>query len=113
MPATIRPKKNQASSGLPSSTEAAPLTGKPKMFSHAETDLEQPSTSQISGTQSAPLTLGFSRMSRLKKKIMKAIVRNDAMIGGRWIPMVSEGRGQKSEVGSRKLEIESTTTINE
>ena len=92
MPATIRAKKNEASSGLPSSTEAEPLTGKPKVFSHKERLLEQPITSQISGSQSAPLTSGFPRTSRLKRKTMKAIVRNDAMIGGIWRPMTSLNR---------------------
>src|SRR5207244_8431657 len=62
----------------PSSTEAPPLTGKPKMLSHAETDLEQPSTSQRTGSQSAVVTSGFSRMSRRKSHAMTAIVRKRA-----------------------------------
>jgi hypothetical protein len=74
-PAMISAKQNQASSGLPSSTDAAPLTGKPKMLSHSETGLEQPITSQSSGSQSALLTSGFSRMSRRKSQIMRATVR--------------------------------------
>src|SRR6266576_3294339 len=86
-PAIIRTKVKHASSGLPSSTEAPPLTGKPKMLSHSETDLEQPGISQSSGSQSAPLTLGFSRMSRRKRKAMKASVRQDATAGGRWMPI--------------------------
>src|SRR6266480_4331930 len=77
-PAMISAKQNQASSGLPSSTEAAPLTGKPKMLSHSETGLEQPSTSQSTGSQSAPLTSGFSRMSRRNSHTMTAIVRKRA-----------------------------------
>src|SRR5437667_5626559 len=81
-PAIIRANQNHASSGLPSSTEAAPLTGKPKMLSHSETDLEQPSISQRTGSQSAPLTSGFSRMSRLKRKIIKPRVSSVATGGG-------------------------------
>src|SRR2546426_4814952 len=77
-PAIIRANQNHASSGLPSSTEAPPLTGNPKMLSHAETDLEQPSTSQRTGSQSAPLTSGFSRMSRRKSQAMTTIVRKRA-----------------------------------
>src|SRR6185369_12151289 len=78
MPTTIRTRKNEASSGLPSSTEAPPLTGKPKMLSHSVTGLEQPSTSQRTGSQSAPVTLGFSRMSRRKSQIIRASVRKKA-----------------------------------
>src|SRR5439155_3525312 len=77
-PAIIRANQNHASSGLPSSTEAAPLTGKPKMLSHSETDLEQPSISQSSGSQSALLISCFSRMSRMKSHAMTAIVRKRA-----------------------------------
>src|SRR5215475_14558580 len=51
-PAIISAHQNKASSGLPSSTETAPPTGRPKMLSHVEKALEQPSTSQISGSQS-------------------------------------------------------------
>src|SRR6266513_885968 len=87
-PAMISAKQNQASSGLPSSTEAPPLTGKPKMLSHSETGLEQPITSQISGSQSAPLISGFSRMSRRKSQTMSATVRQDDMLGDRWMPMI-------------------------
>ena len=101
-PAIISAKQNEASSGLPSSTEAAPLTGKPKMFSHSETDLEQPSISQRTGSQSAPLIPGFSRISRLNRKIMKAIVRQDAMVGERCIGYI---RGRRSEGGGRKTEV--------
>src|SRR6266513_3085185 len=77
-PAIISAKQNEASSGLPSSTEAAPLTGKPKMLSHSETGLEQPSTSQSTGSQSAPLTSGFSRMYRRKSHTMTAMERKRA-----------------------------------
>src|SRR5882757_793968 len=74
-PAMINAKQNEASSGLPSSTEVPPLTGRPKMLSHSETGLEQPITSQSSGSQSALLTSAFSRMSRRKSQIMRARVR--------------------------------------
>ena len=107
-PAIIRTKQKHASSGLPSSTEAPPLTGKPKMLSHSESDLEQPGISQSSGSQSAPLILGFSRMSRRKRKIIKASVRQDAMLGGRCIGYIrglrSEGGGRRTEVGGRTTE---------
>src|SRR2546430_15685146 len=107
-PAIISAKQNEASSGLPSSTEAAPLTGKPKMLSHSETDLEQPSISQGTGSHRTPLTSGLSRMSRLKRKIIKASVRQDAMLGGRCIGYIrglrSEGGGRRTEVGGRTTE---------
>src|SRR5258708_22678851 len=74
----INAKQNKESSGLPSSTETPPVTGKPKMLSHSETDLEQPSTSQSSGSQRAPLTSGFSRMSRRKSQTISASVRKSA-----------------------------------
>ena len=100
-PAIISAKENEASSGLPSSTEAAPLTGKPKMLSHSETDLEQPIRSQISGSQRAPLTSGLSRMSRRKRKIIKATVRQDAMVGERCIGYI---RGRRAEGGGRRTD---------
>src|SRR6266481_5638912 len=107
-PAIISAKENEASSGLPSSTEAAPLTGKPKMLSHSETDLEQPIRSQISGSQSAPLTSGLSRISRRKRKIIKATVRQDAMVGERCIGYIrgqrSAGGGQRTEGGVQRTE---------
>jgi hypothetical protein len=106
-PAIISAKQNEASSGLPSSTEAAPLTGKPKMFSHWERPLEQAITSQMSGSQSAPLTLGLSRMSRRKRKIIKATVRQDAMVGERCIGYI---RGQTSEGGGQRSEDRRRTT---
>lgn len=106
-PAIISAKENEASSGLPSSTEAAPLTGKPKMLSHSETDLEQPIRSQISGSQRAPLTSGLSRMSRRKRKIIKATVRQDAMVGERCIGYI---RGRRSEVRGRRTEIRDQKT---
>src|SRR5213592_1217504 len=100
-PAIIRTKVKHASSGLPSSTEAPPLTGKPKMLSHSETDLEQPIRSQISGSQRAPLTSGLSRMSRRKRKIIKATVRQDAMVGERCIGYI---RGRRAEGGGRRTD---------
>ena len=77
----ISAKQNQASSGLPSSTDEAPLTGKPKILSHSETGLEQPITSQSSGSQSALLTSDFSRTSRRKSQIMSGRVRQRASDG--------------------------------
>src|SRR5206468_11111584 len=96
-------KQNTASSGLTSSTEAGPLTGKPKMLSHSETDLEQPSISQSSGSQSALLTSGFSRMSRRKRKAMNASVRQHAILGERW-RCIGYIRGLRSEVGGKRSE---------
>src|SRR5947208_9667349 len=100
-PAIIRTKQKHASSGLPSSTEAPPLTGRPKMLSHSETGLEQPSVSQRSGSHRPPLTSGLSRMSRRKRKIINATVRQDAMLGGRCIGYI---RGLRSEGGGRRTE---------
>src|SRR6266480_4015697 len=106
-PAIISAKQIKASSGLPSSTEAAPLTGKPKMLSHSETDLEQPIRSQISGSQRAPLTSGLSRMSRRKRKIINATVSQDAMFGERCIGYIRaqrpEGGGRRSEGGGTEI----------
>src|SRR5262249_53273524 len=85
-PAISIANQNHASSGLPSSTEAPPLMGKPKMLSHAETDLEQPITSQRTGSQSAALISGFSRMSRRKSHAMSASVRKRARDFGRETP---------------------------
>src|SRR6266550_5899042 len=106
-PAIISAKENKASSGLPSSTEAAPLTPKPKMLSHSETDLEQPISSQISGSQRAPLTSGLSRMSRRKRKIIKATVSQDAMFGERCIGYI---RAQRSESGDQRAEVRGRRT---
>src|SRR5438874_12901419 len=102
-PAIIRTKQKHASSGLPSSTEAAPLTGKPKMLSHSETDLEQPSISQRTGSHRAPLTSGLSRMSRRKRKAMNASVRQHAILGERW-RCIGYIRGLRSEVGGQRSE---------
>jgi hypothetical protein len=48
------------------------------MLSHAEMDLEPPTTSQRSGNQRALVTFGLSRISLLKRKIIRAIVRKRA-----------------------------------
>src|SRR6266513_1019823 len=109
-PAIISAKQIKASSGRPSSTEAAPLTGKPKMLSHSETDLEQPIRSQISGSQRAPLKSGLSRMSRRKRKIIKATVRQDARGGERCIGYISgrraEDGGHRSEDKRQRMELD-------
>src|SRR5207248_8435553 len=63
------------------------LTGRPKIRSHSEKGLEQQNSSQMSGSQSAPLTLGLSRMSRRKRKTIKASVRKRASRGGRPIKL--------------------------
>src|SRR5438094_9480780 len=86
------------------------------MLSHSETDLEQPSISQRTGSHRAPLTSGLSRMSRLKRKIIKASVRQDAMLGGRCIGYIrgrrTEDRGQRAgtEGGGRRAEDRRQTT---
>src|SRR5207247_4550883 len=71
------------------------------MLSHSETGLEQPSVSQRSGSHRPPLTSGVSRMSRRKRKIINATVRQDAMLGGRCIGYI---RGLRSEGGGRRTE---------
>ena len=48
---------------------------------------------QISGIQSAPVTLGLSRMSLRKRKTTKATVRQDAMDGGRCIGYMQRSEG--------------------
>jgi hypothetical protein len=54
---------------------------------------------QIVGNQSAPVTLGFSRMSRRNRKTINPTVRSAANLGGIWQCQRAEDRRQKTEDG--------------
>jgi hypothetical protein len=61
------------------------MIGSPAILSHAPGGLDAMINIQIIGSQMAPVTLGFSRKSRRKRKAMNPKVRTRANVGGIWI----------------------------
>ena len=112
-PAIASARRKYTSNELPCSDEAGPPAAKPKTLSHAEGGLEQAISNQRVGSQSARLTLGFSLMSRRKRKTTSATVRKRTRIGGKWRPkklaIVGEmwrtiSENQMSDVRGRRTE---------
>ena len=70
--------------------------GKCKTASHCVTDLDPISTTQMIGSQIAPVIFGFCRMSHQKREKTKATVPTKAMDGGKPIRAATVGRMQSS-----------------
>src|SRR5215470_6044849 len=70
--------------------------GKWKAVSHCVTDLDPISTTQMIGSQTAPLIFGLCRMSRQKRKKTKASVPANATGCGKPIRAAIVGRMHRS-----------------
>src|SRR5438046_3610636 len=108
----------KASRGFPSSREPRAI-GKCRILSHCETEWDPISRTQISGSQSAPVTLGRCRMSRRKRYRTKITAPNNAIGGGKPITLaivgsitfitdrvryqISDVTGQRANGGWRKI----------